>query len=78
MERRVIVEKLEHLIQSMLTEKQRVTIRATLDGMPVEVIAEKMGSDRNSGYKLVHDARVKLRSGMEEAGISAADLSSTF
>jgi len=78
LDRSWMLERLEQLIDETLTERQRVAIRASLDGMPVEVIAEKTESNRNSVYKLVHDARLKLRSGMEAAGVSAADLADTF
>ena len=78
MARMTMVEKLQQLIDSTLTEKQRFAIRATLEGLPVEVIAEKTGSNRNSVYKLVHDARAKLRSALEDAGINADDLATTF
>lgn len=77
-DRRAIVDKLQKLIDQTLTEKQRVAIRALLDGMPVEVIAEKTTSNRNSVYKLVHDARAKLRKGLEESGIADDDIASTF
>lgn len=77
-DRAIMVAKLQSLINETLTKRQRFAIRASLDGMPVEVIAEKTGSNRNSVYKLVHDARVKLRSGLENAGIAAADFAATF
>ena len=73
-----MVRKLQELINETLTEKQRFAIRASLEGLPVEVIAEKSGSKRNSVYKLVHDARVKLRNGLESAGINADELATTF
>lgn len=78
LDRSWMLERLERLIDETLTERQRVAIRASLSGMPVEVIADKTGSNRNSVYKLVHDARLKLRSGMEDAGVSADDLADTF
>ncbi|MEM6471017.1 MAG: RNA polymerase sigma factor [Planctomycetota bacterium] len=77
-DRRWMMEKLQSLIDGILSEKQRIAIRASLDGIPIEVIAEKTGSNRNSIYKLVHDARVKLRTGLESAGISADELSAAF
>lgn len=77
-DRQSMVHKLQKLIDQTLSEKQRFAIRASLAGMPVEVIAEKSGSNRNSVYKLVHDARAKLRSGLEAAGVSAEELAATF
>lgn len=65
---------LQQLIDEVLTDRQRVAIRALLDGLPVEVIAEKTESNRNSVYKLIHDAKLKLRSGLEAAGVASDDL----
>lgn len=73
-----MIVKLQKLIDETLSEKQRFAIRSSLAGLPVEVIAEKSGSNRNSVYKLVHDARVKLRSGLEAEGISADVLAAVF
>lgn len=78
LDRQSLVGKLQTLIDETLSEKQRFAIRASLAGLPVEVIAEKSGSNRNSVYKLVHDARTKLRSGLEAAGISADVLATAF
>ncbi|MEO1617431.1 MAG: sigma-70 family RNA polymerase sigma factor [Planctomycetota bacterium] len=78
LDRRWMVTKLQSLIEDSLSEKQRFAVRATLEGLPVEVIAEKTGANRNAIYKLVHDARTKLRSGLESAGISADELSIAF
>ena len=70
--------KLNELIESSLTDKQREAMHALLHGMPVEVFAEKTGSNRNAVYKLVHDARVKLRQGFEKAGYMAEDVNAVF
>ena len=78
MERRTILKKLDELIQNKLTEKQRQAIQALLNGMPVEEIASRTDSNRNAIYKLVHDARLKLREGLESNGIDAESISSVF
>lgn len=69
---------LQRLIENELTAKQRFAIRGQLEGMPVEVIAEKSQSNRNSVYKLIHDARIKLLAGMKAGGFSADDFAQTF
>lgn len=74
----VLLAKLRELVESSLTDKQRDAVHALLHGMPVEVFAEKTGSNRNAVYKLVHDARVKLRQGFEQAGYKAEDISTVF
>lgn len=73
-----IIKKLRELIDDNLTDKQREAVHCLLNGMPVEIFAEKTGSNRNAVYKLVHDARVKLRQGFEQAGYKADDVNSVF
>lgn len=69
-----LLRKLSELIESDLTEKQWTAITAELKGMPLGQIAEKMGSNPNSLYKLLHDARKKLRKGLQEAGYTVDDV----
>jgi RNA polymerase sigma-70 factor (ECF subfamily) len=73
-DRQHILMTLNDLIEAELTDRQRVAILALLDGLPVEEIATRVGSKRNAVYKLVHDARMKLRIGLERAGIMADDI----
>lgn len=77
-QKRSLLIKLKELIETSLSEKQRDAMHSLLNGMPVEVFAEKTGSNRNAVYKLVHDARVKLRTGFEQAGYKAEDFNSVF
>jgi RNA polymerase sigma-70 factor (ECF subfamily) len=72
--RTVIMATLKQLVERTLTEKQRTVVQADLGGMPIEEIARRLGTNRNAVYKLFHDARQKLRQGLEAAGISAADV----
>ena len=76
LDRLKLVAKLKELVDSTLTEKQRIAIHASLEGLPVEEIARRTGSNRNAVYKLVHDARIRLRDGFTDAGISPEDVSS--
>jgi RNA polymerase sigma-70 factor (ECF subfamily) len=77
-ERIELLEKLQSLIESELTEKQRMAMRAFLAGYSTGGIAERVNTNRNAVYKLIHDARIKLRDGFERQGISADDIASTF
>lgn len=77
-DRQLIIDTLRSLIQSSLTERQRQATDALLHGMPVEEIASRTNSNRNAVYKLVHDARMKLKQGLEKAGYSAEDILSAF
>lgn len=73
-ERRSILETLKELIDTQLTEKQRIAIQAGLGGMPVEEIAARTNSNRNAVYKLIYDGRQRLQRGMLQAGYSWTDI----
>jgi len=69
-----LLDVLQRLIESALTEKQRLVVRSFLSGYSTDGIAEQTGTNRNAVYKLLHDARVKLKTGFAEAGFSADDV----
>ena len=77
MERQSVLETMRDLIESNLTDKQRTALLAELRGMPQDEIARHLGSNRNAVYKLTHDARKKLRQGLEAAGYTAEDVATT-
>lgn len=78
LDRHRVLEVLRRLIETALTERQREATQGVLEGLPVEEIARRTGSNRNAVYKLVHDARMRLRDGLESAGISASDVEAVF
>jgi RNA polymerase sigma factor (sigma-70 family) len=69
-----LLSLLEELINRDLTDRQRFVIRSVLNGLPVEEIAARLQSNRNAVYKLVHDARMRLRAGFEAAGVTADNI----
>ena len=77
-EQHAMVETLRRLIDEALTDKQWLALTAELGGMPVEEIAHRMGSNVNAVYKLLHDARQRLKRVLETAGYTAEDVRSTF
>ena len=72
-----VVRELYSLINNMLTERQRTALLAELKGMPQVEIARQLGTTLNALYKLTHDARKKLKSGLESAGYTADELLNT-
>jgi RNA polymerase sigma factor (sigma-70 family) len=78
LDQRNVLQKLSELIDTQLTDRQRLAVRGLLEGLPVEEVARRMNSNRNAVYKLVHDARMKLREGLEGAGIAADDVKAIF
>lgn len=56
-------------IGSDLTPRQRtVLVAIALDGVPIDVLAERLGTTRGALYKVVHDARRRLRAALAERG----------
>ena len=70
-ERADVMTKIQLALNEALTERQYQALDAVaLRGVPLEVVAERMGTNRNALYKLVHDARRKLRTHLEAQGLS--------
>ena len=58
-------------IAAALTPHQRtVLVALTLNDVPIDVLAERLGTTRGALYKTLHDARRKLRAHLEECGLS--------
>lgn len=66
---------LKTVMAEELSEKQRQAIAAVaLGGMPLEEVARRMGTNRNALYKLIHDARVRLKRRLGREGTSPQDM----
>ena len=56
-------------IEAALTPRQRqVLVAVVLEGVPIDVLAERLGSNRNALYKMLHDARGRLRAHVAASG----------
>lgn len=74
-----MIAHLQRVISEELTEKQREALIATrIHGMPMEEVARRMGTNRNALYKLLHDARHRLKTRLEEEGLSPEDVMAAF
>jgi RNA polymerase sigma-70 factor (ECF subfamily) len=74
-----LVAEVQRIIAEELTEKQKkAMIAAKIHGMPIEEVARSMDTTRNALYKLLHDARLRLKRRMEEEGLSPEDVLSAF
>lgn len=77
-ERRALVGKMYEVIEQDLTDRQRTALLAELKGMPQQEIARHLDSNRNAVYKLTHDARKRLKRGLEAAGYHADHIQAAF
>jgi RNA polymerase sigma-70 factor (ECF subfamily) len=61
-------------IAAGLTPHQRnVLVALALNGVPIDVLAERLNSNRGALYKTLHDARRKLRTHLLERGFALDD-----
>ena len=74
-EQQMMMEKMQDIIENILTDKQRKAIKALMiHDLPITVVAEQMDTNRNSLYKLVHDARKKIKNEFEVQGIDPKEM----
>ena len=77
--KQVMLDTVRRLIHEELTGRQWEAIVAVmLGGMPLEEAARRMDTNRNALYKLLHDARKKLRECLISEGISSRDVMAVF
>jgi RNA polymerase sigma-70 factor, ECF subfamily len=68
-ERGELLGQVQEAIETQLTTRQReVLLAVAVNGVPIDVLAERMGTTRGALYKTIHDARRKLRAHLEEIG----------
>ncbi len=77
-ERRELLRYVGRLINEELTEKQRTALTAVIQGRPLSEVAFMMDSNQNAVYKLVFDARQRLRRRLAEDGLSTEEIIAAF
>ena len=66
-----LLSTLQSAINDVLTPHQRrVLIACALNGVPIDVLAERLETTRGALYKTLHDARRKLRDHLNERGLA--------
>jgi len=73
-EQRELVETLQTAIEDALTPHQRrVLVALAVNGVPIDVLAERLGTNRGALYKTLHDARRKLRRELSAKGFEPTE-----
>ncbi len=68
-----VLDALGRAVRTALTPHQREVFRAlALNGVPIDVLAERLNTTRGALYKTLHDARRKLRAALADGGIAVA------
>src|SRR5215216_2490151 len=75
----MVLGELRRMVDEELTDRQREAVVAVmLEGMPISEVARRMDTNQNAHYKLLHDARRKLKRRMEAAGLSPQEVLAAF
>jgi len=66
-----LLATVQHAIANVLTPHQRrVLVALAVNGVPIDVLAERLNTNRGALYKTLHDARQKLRKHLDERGLA--------
>ena len=66
-----LLANLQQAIEEVLTPHQRrVLVALALNGVPIDVLAERLSTNRGALYKTLHDARRKLRTHLADQGLA--------
>jgi RNA polymerase sigma-70 factor, ECF subfamily len=75
----IVLAEVRSIIDNELTDRQREAVVAViLEGMPIAEVARRMGTNQNALYKLLHDARKKLKLRMEAVGLPPQEVLAAF
>ena len=78
-ERSDMLARVRRVIDEELTERQRrALIMLGMQGMPMEEAARRLKTNRNALYKLLHDARLRLKQRLHTEGLDAQEVLAAF
>jgi RNA polymerase sigma-70 factor, ECF subfamily len=58
------------IADSLTAHQRNVVVALTLNDVPIDVLADRLGTTRGALYKTLHDARRKLRARLAEHGLA--------
>jgi RNA polymerase sigma-70 factor (ECF subfamily) len=74
-----VLLRVQRVILEELTDKQRwAMIAVAIKGIPMDEVARHMNMERNTLYKLMHDARLRLKRRLIREGLDPADVLALF
>jgi RNA polymerase sigma-70 factor (ECF subfamily) len=69
LEQRELLDTVQEGVDLLTPHQRDVLVGLALNDVPIDVLAERLGSTRGALYKTLHDARVKLRRHVAAAGL---------
>ena len=74
-----ISDIIQNVIESELTDRQRqVLILMVFQEVPMDEVVQRLGTNRNAIYKMLHDARRKLKNKLQRRGFEVDELLALF
>jgi RNA polymerase sigma-70 factor (ECF subfamily) len=74
-----MIDRIRYILENELTSKQRqALILVAIQGVPVEEVARRMKTEKNALYKMIHDARLRLKRRLAKEGLSPSDILEVF
>lgn len=78
-EQNEMINQLNSMMEEELTDYQRKALQYVgIMEMPMDQAAELLGTNRNALYKLLHDARIRLKRRLARDGLSAQEFLEAF
>jgi len=72
-------EIIQEVIEHDLTDKQRrVLLMMVFNEVPMDEVVQRFGTNRNAIYKTLHDARRKLKNGLQARGSEVGEMLTLF
>jgi RNA polymerase sigma-70 factor (ECF subfamily) len=66
----LLVTLKQAIAEALTPHQRRVLVAVALNGVPIDVLAERLNTNRGALYKTLHDARRKLRRQLERSGLA--------
>ncbi len=60
----------DRIAHALSPHQRRVLVALAVNGVPIDVLAERLNTTRGALYKTLHDARRKLRQQLTDAGLA--------
>lgn len=77
--REELLAQVNQLISEELTDRQRQVMElSVIQNLPTAVVARRLDTNPNAVYKLLHDARLRLKERLAERGLTPEDILAVF
>lgn len=69
-EERELLKQIIAASKKLTSHQRSVLVALAIDGVPIDVLSERLATNRNALYKTLHDARNRLRELLSDQGVT--------